>query len=104
MRPVSLPSHCKVEELEGFASTWVYRGINAMLGDQWWHTMPTSLPWTGMANHGSYNILQDISAPHQLFSRVNYNYKMLTEGFNLNAEPSRSLLLNKSTPVEEEDI
>ena len=57
-----------------------------------------------MANHGSYNILQDISAPHQFFSRVNYNYKMLVEGVNLNAEPSRSLFLNKSAPVEEKDM
>ena len=42
----------------------VYRGINAMLGDQWWHTMATSLRRTGMPNHGIYyTLLQDISAP-----------------------------------------
>ena len=45
--------------------------------------MATSLHWTGMANHGSYNILQDISAPHQFFSRVNYNYKILVDGVNV---------------------
>ena len=50
----------------------VYRGINAMLGDQWWDTMATSLGWTGLPNRGICNTLQDISALNQESQRTLY--------------------------------